>query len=339
LLSGWTDRARVKRLGRQAYRFPWSQEGGPLLEHFRTGKFGDVPAPESLSEFAQLLEYVFESGEGILGWRGQSDISWGLDSSAARRQKDHLPAFDNPGASRESQTLEYEQRLLDEARALGHGVRNGGRLTDLELLSVLQHHGAATRLLDFTRNAFIALWFAASSNPDRDGLVVAIREEPGSYDVLRTEGQVALPLQNILDSLVVDAEGNSLVKEKFALWESRHLFDRMRVQQSVFVLGRVREKKWGSAPFGLGEPRSEGPPGNLLFIAVPRTLKAKLSEKAGHSASWESVFGYSDRYLFPELDGYARANSVGAGFHETFFARALEGTVVDEAVSKAELDR
>jgi hypothetical protein len=29
--------------------------------------FGDVTAPVSLSEFVQVAEYVFESGEGILG--------------------------------------------------------------------------------------------------------------------------------------------------------------------------------------------------------------------------------------------------------------------------------
>jgi hypothetical protein len=296
--------------------------------HLRTEKFGDVPAPESLSEFAQMLEYVFETGEGILGWRGQSEIGWDLDSSAVRRQRKHISTFDHPGANRESQTLDYERKLLDEARALGHGLRDGRRLSDLDLLSVLQHHGAATRLLDFTKNAFVALWFAARSNQDRDGLVVAIREEPGSYDVLRTEEQTERSLEDILRSLRVDDKGVPLPQERFALWEPRYLFDRMRVQHSVFVMGSIRKREWGSAPFGLSQGSSETPPDNLLFFVVPKTLKEKLADKAGRSASWESVFGYSDRYLFPELDGYARANSADDGFHEAFFKRGSEGTVV-----------
>lgn len=328
---------RVEKLGRRAYKFPWAYGEGPVLEHLRTEKFGDIPAPGSLSEFAQLLEHFFEWGEGILGWRGQSDIGWGLDSSAVRRQKGQLPAFDHPGASREAQTLEYEQKLLDETRSLGHGLRGDRRLTDLELLSVLQHHGAATRLMDFTRNAFVALWFAASSNLDRDGLVVTIREEPGSYDMLRTEEQAARPLKDVLKRLQVDAAGVPLAQEKFALWEPRYLFDRMRVQQSIFVLGRVRNKTWGSAPLGFGDPTSTLPPENVLFIAIPAALKQKLAEKAGRSASWESVFGYSDRYLFPELDGYARANSASSGFHEAFFARPSEGSV-GAVPSGSELD-
>ena len=175
---------------------------------------------------------------------------------------------------------------------------------------MLQHHGAATRLLDFTRNAFIALWFAANASLDSDGLVVAIREEPGSYDRLRTEKQVECPLKDVLMSLHTGRE-TAGAQEKFALWEPRYLFDRMRVQQSLFVLGRIRNEKWGSAPFGLRDPNSKEPPANVLFVAVPAVLKRKLAEKAGYSASWESVFGFSDRYLFPELDGYANANSAG----------------------------
>lgn len=325
-------------LGRHNYTFPWSYTEGPELEHLRTDKFGDIPAPGSLCEFVLLLEYIFESGEGILGWRGQSDLDWGLDSSAVRRQKDLLPAFDHVGTSREAQTLEYEEALLEEARSLGHGLRDGRRLSDLELLSVLQHHGAATRMLDFTRNAFTALWFAANAHLDSDGLVVAVREEPGSYARLRTEKQVNRPLKDVLKGLRVPKGEAASAQEKFALWEPRYLFDRMRVQQSVFILGRIRKEKWGSAPFGLRDPNSEAPPSNVLFVAIPSALKRKLAEKSGHSASWESVFGISDRYMFPELDGYANANSAGSGFHESFFSRGSEGTVVGR-MSKDELDR
>lgn len=50
----------------------------------------------------------------------------------------------------------------------------GGRLVALELLAALQHYGAPTRLLDFTFNPLIALWFAVESLDGRDGRVFAI---------------------------------------------------------------------------------------------------------------------------------------------------------------------
>jgi hypothetical protein len=38
------------------------------------------------------------------------------------------------------------------------------KLSDLELLLELQHYGAATGLVDFSRDFLIALWFAAHGN-------------------------------------------------------------------------------------------------------------------------------------------------------------------------------
>ncbi len=42
------------------------------------------------------------------------------------------------------------------------------RLSDYELLSIAQHWGMPTRLLDWTANALAGLWFAVSSDPPND---------------------------------------------------------------------------------------------------------------------------------------------------------------------------
>ena len=53
-------------------------------------------------------------------------------------------------------------------------VIDGAALSDLQRLSVLQHQGAATGLLDFTEYPLIALWFACEELPDRDGKVFVL---------------------------------------------------------------------------------------------------------------------------------------------------------------------
>jgi hypothetical protein len=45
------------------------------------------------------------------------------------------------------------------------------KLSDLELLLELQHYGAATGLVDFSRDFLIALWFAAHDNKGKNGFV------------------------------------------------------------------------------------------------------------------------------------------------------------------------
>lgn len=50
----------------------------------------------------------------------------------------------------------------------------GRKLTDFELLAKLQHHGAATRLIDVSRNMLVALWFTCSSEPEKTGLLFGL---------------------------------------------------------------------------------------------------------------------------------------------------------------------
>ena len=63
--------------------------------------------------------------------------------------------------------LKVNKDLIKEARRQGHDQKNGQQLSDLELLAELQHFRAATCLIDFTRSALVALWFAVSQTPKK----------------------------------------------------------------------------------------------------------------------------------------------------------------------------
>lgn len=108
--------------------------------------------------------------QGVV-WRGQADIRWPLSSKLGRdasgdRSKVDIDAW-----------LEHEKGMITAARTTG--ADGAYRLTDLEILARLRHHGARTRLIDCTEDPIIALWFACSDEIDgdtdeHDGLILAI---------------------------------------------------------------------------------------------------------------------------------------------------------------------
>ena len=101
----------------------------------------------------------------VLAFRGQEDERWGLRSSAERRlapiNQDRIanPFF-----------IEYHKTLLEKCKLKNYDTREGKSLSELQLLADLQHHGSATCLIDFTRSALVALWFACEKiESDKDG--------------------------------------------------------------------------------------------------------------------------------------------------------------------------
>jgi hypothetical protein len=279
----------------------------------RSSWFGDLPAPRTLADLWNLLALITASNIHIAGWRGQSNLAWPIDSSAVRRVSRHggppvnlVPmgpgAMDGAAqidkddpAALEYYLQRYESYLLNSARRAGHGFQSGRELNDLELLAVLQHHGAATRLLDFSRNAAVALWFASSENPADYGLLIAI--ESHKTKQLISEADLTKTIREIV--LLQDYPWT------FA-WQPRHLFERMRVQQSFFLFSKVERREWGS----LSLPGPKQANGGLRLIAICPELKSEVA-----IGQHERMFGFTGLGLFPDLEGFSRFQSAGTPYY------------------------
>jgi FRG domain len=272
-------------------RFRAELEQIPTVSH---KVYGSCLAPVYPSQLFIALGHLARLPIGA--WRGQASVDWGLDPSLVRRYRQQE---NRPGSVlTEAGLRAVERGLVERARAAGLGSELG----ELELLARLQHHGAATRLLDCSRNAFVALWFACRWEPGKDGVLIGF--ELGDNAVhLDTE-----MLRHGLDDLLATACGRLL------WWQPRGLSPRISAQQAVFVFGQVVDEPWGSIRLGEGEVSLGGagaiPGAALIFVS------ARL--KAAMNGIWGPLLGFSEEALFPDFDGFALAHGVDKPFPAGF---------------------
>lgn len=130
-------------------------------------------------------------GSGALWFRGQADASWPLIPPIGRK-RDFWGNLENPPVPHSNEVgrfLELEKVLLSRFRR--HAYPFFGRvLTPWEAITVARHHNLPTRLLDWTSNPFVALYFAAEQHRDKDGAVFAYRPRKNwSWHISTFEGE------------------------------------------------------------------------------------------------------------------------------------------------------
>jgi FRG domain-containing protein len=107
---------------------------------------------KSLSGFTQWLAKVYTDIDDVL-FRGQRE-DWPL-----------LPKIARIRLRPRTKLLETEQRLLYDFKLQALSFLDRTPESDWDWLSVAQHYGMATRLLDWTSNPLAALWFAVEKPP------------------------------------------------------------------------------------------------------------------------------------------------------------------------------
>ena len=240
--------------------------------------------------------------EGNYAYRGQENAEWKeVESGASRRieETNRLTKEINPQAKKTTPSKEkedfisyHEKELLEPARMDGYGVEDGHELSDLELLAKLQHHGAATCLIDFTSNFLVAMWFACRPYKEKekwkDGKIfildtsdeknfLSLEEEDLKKEVrdilkFQTRGEATPPKEETT---------LSLPKPSWWHWSPHGLIQRIITQDSLFIFGQTKIEDT-----------------LLQEIEINHEYKEKISDEL-------EKLGITERTLFKDLPGFA----------------------------------
>jgi hypothetical protein len=133
-----------------------------------TGKVPMSPfVVKCLGAWREIFKYRRKLREGRWVFRGQANADWALHTSLERSCETFLGPMRNRKTAEEALMREFRRRLHHYLAAVPN------RRDDLELLSLMQHHGAPTRLLDFSYPMLVACYFALE-RADSDCAVWAI---------------------------------------------------------------------------------------------------------------------------------------------------------------------
>lgn len=191
------------------------------------------------------VEDIFKLRNGFLDpfiFRGQQKSNWELSTSIERAKKVSVLSM--------LQTYNTEEKwMLDEFMRKFHlySARQIGLDEKLEWLSIMQHHGSPTRLLDFTYSIFIAMYFACIDSDNTSSIWAinryTLRDNLHKAHNLPYENGVALKDEiNALATTFADQyiareiRKNEVVPNTIVPIEPRLYTERLTKQQGLFLV-------------------------------------------------------------------------------------------------------
>jgi FRG domain len=195
----------------------------------------------------------FPEARGFWVFRGHSKASYELIPSVGRAEP----------KSREK----YEKSLFDIFCREALAFMNTPPPSPWEWLSIAQHHRLPTRMLDWTYNPLVALYFAVQENEDSDGKVFALHAAATASESVRPP--------------------SPFVIDKPYKFFPNIITPRIRAQEGVFVVCRNVE-----SPLDRDMPSD--------WIIEQYLIPASAKEFVRWELYWLGVHASS---LFPDLDG------------------------------------
>ena len=235
----------------------------------------------------------FEEVEKI--YRGQADSSWRIRPSLTRVFKDN-------GVNREK-ALEIERILLEDFqnRNSDKFIAKLNQDNVIQWWTVMQHFGAPTRLLDWSKDIKVALYFAVCDRFDKDGALFCF--DDGHLNFIRHIREGA-EWANIDMQLEKSMAGKEYETSIYAFTNELPI-DRKTNQQGCFTITTELTEEIESVHDEIADKLVfegvQGAEGHSLIIKydIHKSLKAEFLRQLMN-------LGITGQYLFPGLDGHGK---------------------------------
>lgn len=251
-------------------------------------------------------------------WRGQANADYNIEPGIHTRILSKRPPLDNDSV------VAVTTELIKAARTSLIDRHEGILLPDMALLAALQHHGAATPLLDVSLDPMVALYMAVvspiASDADKDGVLFAIKRPPVTIEPY--------------DSRNFELVYRTLPSDIVVLYSAPDVSERLRIQRGHFLISSVSNSdtrstiplkldarapladawiwKRMSARGGRGRPPSATSDVAVYRIAADfkLTIQTWLEERSGLTKD----FVYPTAWHQPHLERFATSHGRRANF-------------------------
>jgi len=228
----------------------------------------DTSNEQLITSLSEFLSRVAESGTDNTLYRGQPS-NWSLCPSIGRNTDN------NP---------DDEKYIFKYFKRLGASLTESRLNTNWDWLSVAQHRGLPTRMLDWTSNPLAALWFAVSGPIPENGDPVVWAIDPSEDSYVDTEKAQSDPFE--IDCV--------------RIYKPRSIDARIHAQTSCFSVhpwsNEHKNRMVHIPPDNSGEKKSPG------YVTM-HVIRKEAAEEISAVLNKCGLHGFN---LFPDLDGLAR---------------------------------
>ena len=252
-----------------------------------------------LRSWDAFLKLITEVPYANWAFRGERDERWPLYSSLSRH-------FQNFAVDRRAWP-QQENRILRIFKRKAHQFlsKPPDPDDDFQWMALMQHHGAPTRLIDFTWSPYVAAFFALERTLG-DSVVWAINPA-------RIDGGRAARKARIDPRVAANFRRYFLRGNQRLLWlgEPPTMNSRLIAQSGTFVVPGVLDS----------------PVEDLLSAADSENVLAKMVlAHAVREVGMRELYRMNITYatLFPDLDGLARSLAYELEFHWAYDPRTMQ---------------